>query len=250
MPINTITGLGGSGKTFITVYFLAHYPKMMKYGNFETKLKKYEVVDLMTLFSLNPDYDTKLMSTFDEAYGDFDQRLSMTDEGILNTYLPFQARKNNMSILGITQLPILDVRWRGVERYKIHCETRRIYNKDGSDFKGDFYFWFIDVNSGAKRNVRFPYRKAKKFFDLYNTKEKIFPKRFELMKQKIEMKDPKKRNVAIKEMVDTIIKMRVLPETKKITHDWVKNTMLDLEMDLNFEKYVYVKLRCIEFPRS
>ena len=247
MPINTITGLGGSGKTFITVYFLNHYPKMQKYGNFQTKLKNYEVVDLMTLFSLNPDYDTKLMSTFDEAYGDFDQRLNMTEEGIINTYLPFQARKNNMSILGITQLPILDIRWKGVERYKIHCETRKIYNQDGSDYKGDFFFWFIDVNTGAKVRVRFSYRKAKKYFSLYDTKEKVFPKRFELMKHKIEMKDPKKRNMVVKEIVDSIIKFTVLPPIKKITHDWVKDKMLDLEMDLNLEKFVYIRLRNIEF---
>ena len=242
MPLTGIYGDTGSGKTTILVYFLYKYfPDVEKYGNFYTILPKWEQKDIIELTEL-PETDKKRIVVFDEGYTDFDNRMSMNEENVFNTYLLFQQRKANMSIIGISQLNILDVRWRGLEKFKIICRDRPVYDSKGNDFKGDFHYIFIRGNKIS--NFTLKYSTAKILFPFFKTKQKIIPKHYEEMKNRIRMRNPEERNKIIDEIVKEIVKNTDIPEQKKdITHDWVGNALMDLKKDLSLERFVYIRLR-------
>ena len=242
MPLTGIYGKGGSGKTLIAVYFLAKYfSKVKKYLNFDVKkIPNCEKIDSIKLFEL-PETDKPIIVVWDEAYTEMEDRSFMSDRNRINSYLLFQARKNNMSIISISQLNILDVRWRNLEERTFLCKDRRIYDRNLNHYKGDFHYLFSNG-----RNI-FPftlkYHTAKKLFPLYSTKQKILPRDFEQLKQKIRAKDPKERNKIVNDIVNLIRSKVEIPENKKdITHNWLKNVLMILELDFTYEPFVYVRL--------
>ena len=242
MPLTGVYGDTGSGKTTIVIFLLkAWFDGITKYGNFDTKLKNWKRLDITEIAEL-PETNEKRIVVFDEGYTDFDNRMSMQEENIFNSYLLFQQRKANMSIIGISQLNILDVRWRGLEKFTILCKDRAIYDRNGEDFKGDFHYIFIRGDRTQKFTL--PYKTALLLFPLFRTKQKILPKYYEEMKDRIKMRNPEKRNLLIDEIVKEIAEKTDIPDEKKlITHDWVCNVLMDLKKDLSFERFVYIRLR-------
>lgn len=248
MPLTGIYGSGGSGKTIIVMYLLNQMPTIKKYGNFNTKLPNWKKIDSISLFEL-PETNDRICCAWDEAYTELDNRLSMTDENRINSYLIFQARKNNMSMVSISQLNILDCRWRGLERYAIYCKDRPLYDKRGNDCKDDFHYVLLTGQKAVPFTLK--YKTALKLFPLYNTKDKILPKDFEQLKARIRCKNPKERNRVVDQIVQEIIKKCNVPEeSRAITHDWLKNAMMDLEKDFELEPFIYVRLKNLAVVRS
>ena len=240
MPLTGVYGKGGSGKTTIVVYLLIKYfSKLKKYVNFDLiNVLNVEKIDSIKLFDL-PETDKPIITVWDEAYTELENRDFMSDQNRINSYLLFQARKNNMSIISISQLNILDVRWRGLEDKTIICRDRPIYDKYFNDYKGDFHYAIFDGK--RLKNYTLRYNEAKKVFPFFKTKQKIFPKNFQEMKEQIKLRNPKEKLKYIDVIADRIRKECNL---EKITHDTVKNAMLELEYkDFKFEPYVYVRLK-------
>ena len=239
MPITGVRGKGGSGKTTIVAYLLAKYfPKIQKYTNFYLKLPKTKQIDSMELFELE-DYGKPVIVIWDEGYTEMDNRDSMNDDSRIKSYLLFQARKNNMSIVSITQLNIMDIRWRELEENCIYCFDRPIYNRDFSSYEGDFHYVYVSGKSASYFTL--PYNSAKRVFPFFKTNQKIFPPDFEEMKRKAEMKDPKKLLKYIDKIANEI---KSKSDLTKITHDTVKYAMLELGyVDFSVEKYVYARVK-------
>ena len=240
MPLTGVYGKGGSGKNTIVTWFLIKYfLNLKKYVNFNLKLPNTEKIDSISLFEL-PETDKPIIVIWDEAYTEgLDNRDSMSLENRIQSYLLFQARKNNMSIISISQLNILDVRWRGLEEKTIICKDRPIYDKNFKDFKGDFKYAIYD---GRKlKHYTLKYREAKKVFQYFKTKQKILPKNFQQIKDQIRLKNPKERLKHVDSIADRI---RNECNLEKITHDSVRNAMLELEIpDFKYEPFVYVRLK-------
>ena len=225
MPLTGVYGKGGSGKnTIVTWLMVKYFLKLKKYVNFNLELPNTEKIDSMSLFEL-PETDEPIIVVWDEAYTEgLDNRDSMSLENRVQSYLLFQARKNNMSIISISQLNILDIRWRGLEQKTIICKDRPIYDKHFKDYKGDFKYAIFDGR--RLKHYTLKYSEAKKVFRFFNTKQKILPKNFQQIKDKIRLQDPKERLKYIDSIADRIRKEYNL---EKITHDAVRNAMLELE---------------------
>lgn len=237
MPITGVRGKGGSGKTTIVSYILAKYfIKLKKYTNFYLNLPNTEQIDSLKLFELE-DYGEPIIVVWDEGYTEMENREAMDEANKVKSYLLFQARKNNMSIISITQLNIMDVRWRELEEDYIYCFDRPIYNRDFTPFEGDFHYAYVKgVNISY---FTLDYETAKKIFPLFKTEQKIFPKGFEEMKKRVLLKDPKEK---LKE-IERIMK-KIQKDVTKVTHDKVKLAMLNNdELDFSLEPYVYIKLK-------
>lgn len=242
MPLTGIYGKGGSGKNTIAVYLKVKYMKYIEtYTNFPLKTNNTKKIDSLKLFEL-PETDNPRMVIWDEAYTEgLDNRESMSLENRIQSYLLFQARKNNMSIISISQLPILDIRWRGLEELIIHCKDRPIYNKNLTYCTKDFHYVFFNGRKAIPFTLK--YKDAKKLFHLFDTKRKILPKDFNILRNKLDMQNPKKRNKIVNEIVKKIFN-KFNPEKKDVTHLWVKNIMMDMELaSLTLEPYVYIRLR-------
>ena len=243
MPLTGIYGKGGSGKNTIATYLKLKYMRNIEtYTNFPLKTPNTEMIDSMLLFEL-PDTDNPRMVIWDEAYIEgLDNRDSMSLENRIQSYLLFQARKNNMSIVSISQLQILDIRYRSLEETIISCKDRPIYDKNLNPYKGVFKYLFYKV---GRKVIPYTLRyfTAKKLFPFFDTKRKMLPKNFEVLKSRIELQNPKKRNLEVNKIVNKILKNYDI-ERKDVTHLWVKNIMLDMELpNLSLEPYVYIRLK-------
>ena len=243
MPLTGVYGKGGSGKNTIVTWFMKKYfDDINKYVNFNLDLPNTKKIDSISLFELE-ETGEPIIVIWDEAYTEgLDNRDSFTEENKIQSYLLFQARKNNMSIISIAQLNMLDTRWRQLEENIIFCFDRPIYDMHLKPYKGDFHYAFIKNSKYTKFTLR--YKEALKIFPYFKDKEKILPKNFEEMKKRIKLKNPKELIKYVDNIVKKIIKKC---DCSVITHDRVKEMFLEInEIDFSFEKYVYIKLKRLQ----
>jgi len=245
MPLTGIRGKGGSGKTTYFAYHICKnkklYSDIKKYTNFDFDAPKTEVFDTIKLLEL-PETDELTICAWDEAYVEMDCRNSMDLVNKLNSYLLFQARKNNMSMVAISQLNIMDVRWRELEEKFIFCFDRPILDKNLNDYKGDFHYALVSM---FRKPIKFtlPYHVAKKVFRVFKTKTKIMPHDIEELKMRLNLKNAKTRKEVVNKMVQEII-IKYHPINSEVTHIWLKDKLLDSEIpELGLEPYVYIRLK-------
>lgn len=234
-----VYGNVGSGKNVFVVKVLCGVPEdIPKYLNFNCSLPNCHRIQGAELFDLE-DTGKEAIVVWDEAYTEMDNRMSMSDLNRTDSYLLMQSRKNNMSIISISQLNILDVRWRGLENYAVVAKNRFGMDINGNNSKADFHY--VITNGTSIRSFTLKYKVAEKVFGLYDTREKVLPRNFEDLKMKLECDTPKKLNAMIDGLAKKIRKNYELGE--KPTHDIIKDAMLRLGLNLHYEPYVYVRLR-------
>jgi len=245
MPLTGIRGKGGSGKTTYFAYHIFRNKKLrdniVKYVNFDFDAPKTERFNTIELLEL-PETDELTVCAWDEAYVEMDCRNSLDLINKLNSYLLFQARKNNMSMIAISQLNVMDLRWRELEEKFIFCFDRPILNKNLNDYKGDFNYALISM---FHKPVKFtlPHYVAKKVFKFFKTKQKIMPHDIEELKMRLNLKNAKTRKEVVNKMVDEIIG-NFNPVNAEVTHIWLKDKLLDLEIpEMSLEPYVYIRLK-------
>ena len=219
----------GSGKTIIAMFFSLANKKEI-WSNFEIKDKRYRKLDIPDLFELK-DNITVIM---DEGYAWIESRVSSSS---LNEYISsiiFHTRKTFTDIyLTTPMLSTIDKRFRKQANFIIYCLHRRNFKKD------DFRYIIYDKDNKSIKRKRIKYNNAKKYFKLYNTYEKIESHRKKGLEFKILQYYPnrlKKRVIEITELVSELL-------NGKITHDIVKSIMFDIEIDLNYEPLVYLRLK-------
>jgi len=246
MPLTGIRGKGGSGKNTYFAYSIFKNKKLLnditKYTNFSFDAPKTKTFNTIELLELG-ETDELTICAIDEAYVEFDCRNSMDLLSKLNSYLMFQARKNNMSMIALSQLNVLDLRWRELEDRYIYCFDRPILDKNLKDFKGDFHYALISLfHKPIKFTLR--YHDAKKLFKYFKTKMKIMPHDIEELKMKLNLRNAKTRKEVVMKMVKEIIDAYPDLDKKTLTHDWLKNALLDLEIpEMSLEPYIYVRLK-------
>lgn len=162
-----VTGRLGAGKTLLIVIM----------GNDDFKLKNIEVKsNFFTTFSkkINPleiarfeiENCTVLL---DEAHTIFDSRNSHSPLNKLFSYFFTQSRKRDVNIYCTTQFNhLIDRRMRDLADYTVKCFPRK--NRAIDDF-----YYTLTVYDEPLDTFRLRYSNAQKFFDMYNTKEKIVP---------------------------------------------------------------------------
>ena len=116
-------------------------------------------------------------------------------------------------------------------------------DKNLNDYKGDFHYALC---SAFHKPVRFTlrYHIAKKLFRFFKTKQKILPHDIEELKMKLNLRSAKTRKEVVNKMVQEVLDSN--PDLIKgiVTHDWLKNELLDLEIpEMSLEPYVYIRLK-------
>lgn len=248
MPLTGIRGKGGSGKNTYFAYSIFKNKKLLhlidKITNFDfdaPKVTKFNTIELLEM----EETDKLKICAIDEAYVEMDCRNSMDLLNKLNSYLLFQARKNNMSFVGISQLNVLDLRWRELEEKTIFCFDRPILDKNLKDYKGDFHYALCSpFHTPVKFTLK--YHDACKLFKFFKTKSKIMPHDIDELKIKLNIRNAKSRKEVIQKIVKDLLEIYPDLEAKTVTKIWVKNAMLDLEIPvglMSLADYVYVRLK-------
>jgi len=247
MPLTGIRGKGGSGKNTYFAYHIFRNKKLLndipKFTNFDFDAPKVENFDTIKLLEKDFEEDELNICGIDEAYVEFDCRNSMDLLNKLNSYLMFQARKNLMSMVAISQLNVLDLRWRELEEKTIIAFDRPILDKNLKDYKGDFHYALC---SAFHKPVKFTlrYHDAKKLFRFFKTKKKIMPHDIEELKMRLNLRNTKTRKEVVKKMVKEVMDANPDLTKKQVTKDWLKNELLDLDIpEMSLASYVYIRLK-------
>ena len=229
MVLTIILGNLGSGKTYIMT-LLTYSDKRELWSNYKINSERYKQLDIIDLFDL-PDNIILLM---DEGYAWLESRAS---GDALNEYLSnilYHSRKTFSDIYITTpDFSTIDKRFRKLVNYIIFCKHRDNFLSD------DFQFLFYDKENHSFGSHTILYSNAKKYFNLYNTYEKIESHR----KRKLEFKLLSKYPLRLKEYVIDLVESINGKISGLITHDKVKDYLLMEGIDLAFEKTIYIRLK-------
>lgn len=166
MTLVNIIGDVGSGKTLLMVYFAYSHPEIKAYANFNIHTNNFEELTPEKILDIREG-----MIFLDEAYSWLESRVSSGKA--INQYLSyclFQSRKRGQDWFTSDQLlETIDVRFRMMANYEIHCEQV----KNGFKYRmfklsryrrPRVYTYFLDYDF-CKSNL----------FDIYDTLQVISP---------------------------------------------------------------------------
>lgn len=159
-----ISGLLGSGKTLLMTIIgkSSHDRGREIYSNYYTKFSK--MIDPYELLKFELNNCTLLL---DEIQTLFDSRISSSEINRLSSYFFLQTRKRNVNLIYTSQLlGAVDLRLRFITDFNILAERLT------SGFR---YTIYVSSLYYPAKTIFLPYEKAKKFFDLYDTSQIIYP---------------------------------------------------------------------------
>lgn len=180
----------------------------------------------------------------DEAKNWIESRISAHDEQ--NQYVDdvlALSRHNNEDWVLLSQLKsMLDKRFRLMSTCEIWCADRRLHNLDGTNCTDDFHYAI--TNTIKVKPLLLKYKKVIELdlFNMYNTKEKILSPHFESLQFRMNEGNREKLNVIIDGYVELCLK-EIPYEYKNITQYQVKDTMLRLNLPLDYVSYVYARIK-------
>lgn len=156
--LGSVTGFLGSGKSLFLTLLGVQDSNRTVYTNFSLDLDKAEEVTIEDLENIK-----KGLLLIDEGYMWLDSRLSSSE---MNRYLSrfiFKSRKRQLDIFISSQLHrALDLRFRHLEDIRVHAL--------GSD-QDERFFTYVIEGWGSYKEVKFPMKKAKLLFPLFDTME-------------------------------------------------------------------------------
>lgn len=174
----------GSGKTLILASYCCHVankPNYKVFTNFTVKHKNITIVEPIDLLNINPT-DYNVLLGLDEVYAWLDSRMSQTKVNRFLSWIILQSRKRNMDIFYTAQLgSLVDLRLRDLTDIVIYCMRTSL--KPKADF-----VYIMELNLGwSVRRAKFllPYKKARKFFQYFDTREIVQPIEIERLKKEL-----------------------------------------------------------------
>jgi len=174
----------GSGKTLILASYCCHVankPNYKVFTNFTVKHKNITIVEPIDLLNINPT-DYNVLLGLDEVYAWLDSRMSQTKVNRFLSWIILQSRKRNMDIFYTAQLgSSVDLRLRDLTDIVIYCMRTSL--KPKADF-----VYIMELNLGwSVRRAKFllPYKKARKFFQYFDTREIVQPIEIERLKKEL-----------------------------------------------------------------
>ena len=230
----------GSGKTILLTKIARDYPKIPVLSNFKINLPNVKPLEPDMLLDIEPSEDG-IIVLITEAYTWLESRTSQSKVNRYMSYVGFQSRKRDLDIVCDAQLrSSLDLRFKDMENYTIFCGDRpkpKISTEP---------FLYRVIKGFRYRDMIFPFKKAKKLFSIYDTKEVIMPHDIEELKADLISSNPVSLNRTINDLVSLL--KETFPEImdkeiKEITHDFVSDVLLQIGKPVSFESFVYTRLR-------
>ena len=205
------------------------------YSNFKLKIPNYKE---LTLYEILHPPENKCVFFIDELSSWFESR---TSGGVINreggNQINFQKRKRYLDVYGTNPLAsAIDKRFRFTANYFVLTGPREPRSKD------DFVYYYYDKRKNQYQIKKLYYEYAEKhLFKLFNTDEIINSYNTGLNEFKLA-----KQNESLFRRV-LLIKIKIVKESnlnvKEMTHDSLSDDLVDLEIHLNWEKYIYNRLK-------
>jgi len=221
-------GNKGSGKNTLLSYYACRDNREI-WSNFSLKLPNYKeltIVDLLTI-------PNNTLVFLDEAYSWIDSRRSMDDINIYISSIQYHSRKTYLdTFCTAVKYNSIDVRLRDDLDILIHCLPRHPYSEQ------DFYYLYEYIHYRTFREFCLPYESAKFYFDYFDTNEIVEHSRKAKIEYNLLHQNPKALLRKIKEIHQELTN---IPNT--ITHDSLKLCLMENEIYIGYEKYLYLYLK-------
>lgn len=229
MPLATILGNLGSGKTLFTV-IIASDSKLPVVSNFKLNLPNVECLPFELNKFLKAEYSDCII-ILDEAYTYLESRISQSELNRIMSYILFQSRKKNVTIYLTAQLfSTIDKRYRELSEFLVIAYRKNL------DF-ADFVYYVYSKTK--KRKIVIPFTKAVDFFKYYDTNEVVFERDEKL---DFRLKDGKEKSNDIDEIAILVKEHYAKIGIEKITKDMVKLYFTITELPEFLVGSVYTKL--------
>jgi len=242
LPI--VRGSLGSGKTLFLVIEACrlHLAGKKIYANFNLKFPDGKKAEHLTIDLLTPDLKNCVV-LIDEAYAWLESRTSMKSLNRYMSYILFQSRKRDLDIYLTTQLiSTIEMRYQNLAD---HLITARFINSHSVYTKRLFQYDVISYTPSGKKIRRIftiTFDKARKYFDLYDTKEVIAVDKEKDYRYETLKRNDKKYNQKLLELASEV--MDVLQDTKA-TKDTVRVSLLELQESVKYTNDVYGKIKML-----
>lgn len=233
MVLVIVLGDIGSGKTLLLT-LLACGSEREVFANFKIEIPNANRIKTLGIDDIPNNVDIFL----DELPMIADSR---TASSIANRYVSYesaQQRKDFADIYGSSQFfHMVDKRLQDLCHVLVKCS--RIGSRDKPE---GFYYEFMDLETFERDYVYLPIENAQKYFDIYDTYEKITPsrKRYYRLRRMKDEDSPK-----FMEECERIAK-ELNPLMKKITKDNTTNTLLENDYPSFIMSQVYHYLKKYE----
>jgi len=244
LPI--IRGTLGSGKTLFMVIEGCRLHAIGKkiYANFNLKFPDGKKAEKLTIDLLTPDLSDCVV-LIDEAYAWLESRTSMKSLNRYLTYILFQSRKRNLDFYLTTQLiSAIEMRFQNLADHLITARLINI-NSRSAYSKKQFQYDVISYTPSGKRIRRIftiSFDKARKYFDLYDTREVIAVDKEKDYMYELLKRNDKKYTQKLLELASEV--MDVLQDTKA-TKDTVRVSLLELQESIKYTNDVYGKIKML-----
>jgi len=221
-------GNKGSGKNTLLVYYSLRDDREI-WSNFSLKLPNYRELTIIDLL----DIPNNTLVFLDEAYGWIDSRRSMDDINIYISSIQYHSRKTYLdTFCTAVKYNSIDVRLRDDLDILIHCLPRHPYSKQ------DFHYLYEYKHYGTFREFCLPYESAEFYFQYFDTNEIVEHSRKARIEFNILSQNPK---ALLRKIKDIHQELTNIPNP--ITHNSLKLCLMENEIYIGYEKYLYVYLK-------
>lgn len=202
------------------------------YSNFKLDLPNYKELTLDEI--LNPPENEKCVFFVDEIYNLLESRTSGRTLNRESSYtINFQKRKHGLNTYGTSPIKSpIDKRFRIVSNFDIYTEPRI------ERLKQDFIYHIFDKRKKLYYIDVIKYAFAKKhLFPIFNTREVIKSYNSGSTEFNIASQNEKMFKKVLYRKYNIVVNNS--NHLKDITHDSLTTTLIDLEIYLKWEKYIY-----------
>jgi hypothetical protein len=224
-----ISGPLGTGKTLFMTWLASKVKDRPIYANYHLKMPNYRELKMADLLGFK---NEQAIICIDEAYVLLESRNSMDIMNQYVSYILFQSRKRGLDFIVTAQLnSTLDLRYKELTDVFISAAKSKIG------------FQYAIKYAGRAKLFTLPFKQAEKIYPLYDTTELVIPQRMHEMVDEIENIDPEVLDRKVTVAVKKIELLDALEGLKRVTHDDVKNWLLEIrEPSCSIEPYVYARL--------
>lgn len=235
MPLASVYGDLGSGKTLLLTYIAAHVEENIPIlANYTLRLPNYRPLEPEMLYDLK--YDRALV-LIDEAYTWLESLVTGSKINRYWSYILFQSRKRGLEMFITAQLPrTINIRFKEMSEINVYCMRIR----EGFKYiverekMGEIYY----------KSYVLPFAKAEKYYPLYDTLQIVRPPNVQELGMEFVLQDQEK----LMKLVDKAVKD--LADLDYISKDSVETALIEKGYSPKLTKYVYTKLKRRKQPNA
>lgn len=228
-----IIGENGSGKNLLMVLCMLDLIDKPFKANFHVKHPKFSYLEFDDFLHIDDNTDVYI----DEAYTWLESRRSNKASNVYISHMKEQKRKTNSTwYISEARPNLIDKRFEDYANKVIECKSRYPIGNSIDDF----VYKIVDNEPFRIFYKRIKYEDAKKYFEYFDTNEKVHIENKQKVEFEIIKQNPKKLLKKVEEIAEIVEKDETFV---KLTHPALKFVLMKNNILKDYEEFVYYYLK-------